>query len=105
MQHEGHQVSAFILHELGHTQTEPTPIYEDNDSAIKIVNHSRPTDRSRRVEIRYFALQHWRLMKDIILIHPPGIANPVDVLTKALGWVLHHCHAPYLMGHYGNPCR
>jgi len=30
----------FILHELGHTQTEPTPIYEDNDSAIKIVNHS-----------------------------------------------------------------
>jgi len=30
----------FILHELGYTQREPTPIYEDNDSAIKIVNHS-----------------------------------------------------------------
>jgi len=30
----------FILHELGYTQAEPTPIYEDNDSAIKIVNHS-----------------------------------------------------------------
>jgi len=28
----------FILHELGYTQPEPTPIYEDNDSAIKIVN-------------------------------------------------------------------
>jgi len=54
----------FILHELGYTQTEPTPIYEDNDSAIKIVNHNRPTDRSCHVEIRYFALQHWRLMKD-----------------------------------------
>jgi len=95
----------FILHELGYTQTEPTPIYEDNDSAIKIVNHSRPTDRSRHVEIRYFALQHWRLMKDIILIHLPGVLNPADVLTKALGWVLHHRHAPYLMGHYGNPCQ
>jgi len=59
----------FILHELGYTQTEPTAIYKDNDSAIKIVNHSRPTDRSRHVEIRYFALQHWRLVKDIILIH------------------------------------
>jgi len=46
----------FILHELGYTQTEPTPIYEDNDSAIKIDNHSGPTDRSRHVEIRYFAL-------------------------------------------------
>jgi len=95
----------FILHELGYTQTEPTPIYEDNNSAIKIANHSQPTDRSRHVKIRYFALQHWRLMKDIILIHLPGVVNPADMLTKALGWVLHHCHAPYLMGHYGNPCR
>jgi len=95
----------FILHELEYTQTEPTPIYKDNDSAIKIVNHSQPTDRSRHVEIRYFALQHWQLMKDIILIHLPGVMNPVDMLTKALGWVLDHRHAPYLMGHYGNPCR
>jgi len=95
----------FILRELGYTQTEPTPIYEVNNSAIKIVNHSRPTDRSRHVEIRYFALQHWCLMKDIILIHLPGVVNPADMLTKALGWVLHHRHAPYLMGHYGNPWR
>jgi len=29
----------FILHELEYTQTEPTPIYEDNDSAIKIVKY------------------------------------------------------------------
>jgi len=95
----------FILHELGYTQTEPTPIYEDNDSAIKIVNHNRPTDRSRHIEIRYFALQHWRLLRDIVLVHLPGMVSPADMLTKALGWVLHHRHAPYLMGHYGNPCR
>jgi len=50
-------------------------------------------------------LQHWRLMKDIILIHLPGVVNPVDMLRNALSWVLHHHHAPYLMGHYGNPCR
>jgi len=50
---------------LGYTQTEPSPIYEDNDLVIKIVNHSRPTDCSRHVEIRYFALPHWRLMKDL----------------------------------------
>ena len=95
----------FVLHELGYTQQEPTPIYEDNDSAIKIVNHNRPTDRSRHIEIRFFALQHWRLMGDIVLVHLPGVVNPADMLTKALGWVLHHRHAPYLMGHYGNPCR
>jgi len=95
----------FILHELGYTQTEPAPMCKDNDSAIKIVNHSRPADRSCHVEIRYLGLQHWQLMKDIILIHLPGVVNPSDMLTKALGWALHHCHAPYLMGHYGNPCR
>jgi len=95
----------FILHELGCTQTEPTPTCEDNDSAIKIVNHSQPADCSRHVEIRHFALQHWRLVKDIILIHLPGVVNPADMLTKALGWALHCCHAPCLMGHHGNPCR
>jgi len=95
----------FILHELGCTQTEPAPICEDHNSAIKIVNHSRPTDRSRHVEIRCFALQHWRLMKDIILIHLPGVVNPADMLTKALGWVLHHRQPPHLMGRCGNPCR
>jgi len=30
----------FILHKLGCTQTEPTPIHKDNNSAIKIANHS-----------------------------------------------------------------
>ena len=95
----------FVLRELGYTQTDPTPIYEDNDSAIKIVNHNRPTDRSRHIEIRFFALQHWRIMRDIVLVHLPGVVNPADMLTKALGWVLHHRHAPYMMGHYGNPCR
>jgi len=44
-------------------------------------------------------------MKDIILTHLPGVVNHVDMLTKALGWVLHHRHALYLMGHYGNPCQ
>ena len=95
----------FILHELGYTQSEPSPVYEDNDSAIKIVNHNRPIDRSRHIKIRYFALQHWRLMGDIILIHLPSVVHPADMLTKALGWVLHHQHAPHLMGHCGNPCR
>jgi len=84
----------YILHELGYTQTEPTTIYENNNSAIKIVNHNRPTDHSRHVKIGYFALQHWRLKKDIALIHLPGVVNPADMLIKALGWVLDHRCAP-----------
>jgi hypothetical protein len=93
----------FVLTELGYTQTAPTPIYEDNDSTIKIVNHGRPTDRSRHIEIRHFGLQHWRAVGDIVLKHIPGIINPADVLTKALGWVLHTRHSRYMMGHHGSP--
>jgi len=37
-------------------------------------------------------------MKDIILIHLPGVVNPADMLTKALGWALHHRHAPTSWG-------
>ena len=75
-------------------------LYEDNDSTIKIVNHDRPTDRARHIEIRYFGLQQWRALGDIIMRHIPGIINPADDLTKALGWVLHARHARFIMGHF-----
>jgi hypothetical protein len=91
----------FVMHELGFTQDGPTIIYEDNDSTIKIVNNRRPTDRARHIDIRYFSLQQWRELGDIILKHIPGIINPADDLTKPVGWVLHERHARFLMGHYG----
>jgi hypothetical protein len=31
----------------------------------------------------------------------PGIVNPVDGMTKALGWLLHNRHNRQLMGHFG----
>ena len=90
-----------VLKELGFPQQAPTPVYEDNESAIKIVNHDRPTPRSCHIDIRYFGMQQWQRLGDIILKHVPGKINASDCLTKALGWVLHFRHAPRLMGHYG----
>ena len=46
-----------VLSKLGHAPSEPSPIWEDNDAAIKIVNQNRPTQRSRHIAIRYFGLQ------------------------------------------------
>ena len=40
-----------VLSELNLPQLEPTPIYEDNASAIEIVNASKPTGRSRHIDI------------------------------------------------------
>ena len=88
-----------ILRELGFEQSDPTPIYEDNMSAIDIVNSNKPTERSRHIDIRFFAIQDWKARGDIELFHIPGAINPADDLTKPLGYVLHKRHARYIMGH------
>ena len=79
----------FIMKELGFTQTKPNPLYEDNDSVIKMVNTKKPTERYRHICIRYFALQDWKSQGDIVMYHIPGVINPADAITNALGWVLH----------------
>ena len=90
-----------ILSELGFPQDSPTPIYEDNASAIKMINAKIPTERSRHIDIQHFAIQDWKEAGDIIMHHIAGVINPADDLTKPLGWVLHARHARRLMGHYG----
>jgi hypothetical protein len=88
------------LHELGFTQTSPTPIYINNLSAIQFINARRPTDRSRHIDIQAFAIQDWKDNGDILMHHIPGVINPADSLTKPTGWVLHSRHCRWLMGHF-----
>jgi hypothetical protein len=65
-------------------------------------NASVPTERSRHIDISYFAIQDWKSAGDILLRHiPAGILNASDTMTKAVGWILHNRHARRLMGHYG----
>ena len=89
-----------VMSELGFPQEGPTPIYEDNESAIATVNFRKPTERSRHINIKFFAIQDWKARGDIKLFHIPGVINPADDLTKPLGWVLHNHHARYFMRHY-----
>ena len=88
-----------VLQELGFKQDEPTPIYEDNKPTIDIVNSKKPTQRSRHIDIRFFAIQDWMDNRDISMHHINGVINPADDLTKPLGWVLHARHARFMMGH------
>jgi hypothetical protein len=90
-----------ILRELGFPPTGPTIIYEDNQSTINIINHGKPTERTRHVDIQWFAIQEWRRAGDLILRHLPGSINPADALTKPLRRILHERHCRRLLGHYG----
>ena len=88
------------MHELGFSQRQPTPIYEDNMSAIKMINARVPTERSQHIDIQHFAIQDWKERGDIVMNHIPGVINPADDFTKPLGWVLHARHARRIVGHY-----
>jgi len=91
-----------ILRDLKFITDKPTKIYIDNESALKIINDNQaPTARTRHLDIRYFALQDWKLDGDIEMEHIPGIVNPSDDLTKPLGWMLHARHFRSTMGHFG----
>jgi len=89
-----------IMKELGFAPLGPTPIYEDNESAIKMINAKIPTPRSRHIDIQHFAIQDWKDDGDIVMRHIPGIINPSDDLTKPVGWVLHSRHSRRIMGHF-----
>ena len=89
-----------MLRELGFPQEYPTPIYEENDPTIDILNSSIPHERTRHIDVRFFAIQVWNEAGDIIMHRVPGVINPADDITKPLGWVLHSRHARYLVGHY-----
>jgi hypothetical protein len=89
-----------VLKELGFEQVGLTPLYEDNQAAIAMINQRKPTSRSRHIDIQHFAITEWAERKIIEMIHIPGGINPADQGTKALGWTLHSRHAQRSMGHH-----
>ena len=88
------------MKEIEFVQSEPTKINEDNMAAIFMANNSRPTDRTRHMDIQYFAMQEWIKEKQVILHHIPGTLNPADSLTKALAWILCARYTNRLMGYF-----
>jgi hypothetical protein len=52
------------------------------------MNVSPLATRSRHIHIQHFAIQEWHQRGDIIMHHIPGIINPSDQATKALGWII-----------------
>jgi hypothetical protein len=95
-----------MLFEFGALQDGPAaPLYEDNISAIAMIYEWKPTSNSQHmIDIQYFAIQKWQHHGIIVMHHLPGVINVVNQVTKALGWMLHSCHAHLLMmGHCKPP--
>ena len=92
-----------ILSQLGKTQTGSSVIHEDNQAAVMMANARTPTERTRHLDIQYFALLEWVANGDVILAHIPGTINPADVLTKTVAKLLFWRYTSRLMGYAGSP--
>ena len=89
-----------MIREPGFPKEYNTPIDEENNPIIDIVNSSISTEITCHVDVRFFSILGWKEAGDIIMHNIPGIINPADGLPKPLGWVLHYINDRYLMGHY-----
>ena len=73
-----------LLNELGYRQTEPTIIYIDNQSAIKIAENPVQHQRTKHIDIKHHFIRSSVEKKDIVLQYLPTNEMPADILTKSL---------------------
>ena len=90
-----------LLKQLRYEQKETTDIYIDNLPTLQMINdNSSPADQTQHIDIRYFAIQDWRVNGSIIMVYIKGVLNPSnDLKTKPLGYILHSHHYHQIMGH------
>jgi hypothetical protein len=74
-----------ILTDLGYPPSGPTVLHEDNQAILDIVNKEVPSKCTHHIDIQYFALQDWHACGLIKMAYVPGVINPADQVTKAVG--------------------
>ena len=87
-----------ILEDIGVPQHEATTLYEDNEGARLMANCGQPTRRTRHMDTKYFAIQHW-VDTDLLVLKRIGTHdNKSDAMTNNVGRTLFYRHMGYLMG-------
>ncbi|KAL7521208.1 hypothetical protein ACHAWF_000287, partial [Thalassiosira exigua] len=86
------------MYDLGIPQGAASLLYEDNDACTAIGNTQNPTNRTRHINIRYFALCEWIERALLLLERLDTTQNILDHFTKQLNPVLFARHTDYVMG-------
>ena len=73
-----------LMNQLGFAQENPTRIYEDNASCIKIAESRKQLPGTKHVAIRYHFIRYQIESGTIILQQTPTADMIADTLTKAL---------------------
>ena len=73
-----------ILETLGHTQSNSTTVYYDNNSAIKLAKNPVMHGRSKHIDVHFHFLRELTKDGTVQLVHCNTQEQVVDVMTKPL---------------------
>jgi hypothetical protein len=73
-----------LLCELGFEQKEPTVLYEDNQSAIHMVNGRGSFQKQKHINVKYHYTRSLIKKGILSVVYCPTKKMRADVLTKAL---------------------
>jgi len=75
---------ATIPEELGEKQEEPTPLFVDNQSAIKLAHNPEFHQRSKHIDVRYHWIREQVENKELEVVYVPSAEQLADINTKPL---------------------
>ena len=87
-----------FLSELGFPPSTPTIIYEDNKSAINIIQHCNDKSRTNHMDIRYHYIRELDKDHHVSVTYRPSSQVTADILTKPLDSKLFLAHLHSLLG-------
>ena len=73
-----------LLSDLGFAQTKPTPLFSDNQSAIRLVQNPKFHKRTKHIDVVYHLIREIQARGEIMLFYVPTRLQIADILTKAL---------------------
>ena len=87
-----------FLSELGFHPSSLTVIFEDNKSAIHIVQYGNDKGRTKHMDVRYHLIRDLVKNNTIHVDYMPTETMFSDILTKPLDSKLFHTHQASLLG-------
>ena len=91
------------LNEMGHPQTEATPIYVDNTASVGISNNSIKKQRSRAMSILFFWVVDQVALNNFRVIWAPTLENQADYFIKHHVMSHHRKVCPYYLSCLTSP--
>lgn len=73
-----------LLQSIGYTQTDPTPLFGDNQSAIRLVKNPECHKRTKHIDIQYHFIREKFESREIDISYISTDHQLADIMTKAL---------------------